>query len=99
MNYKTAKGNIFAHATRPSGFYGDVTRIGLAYNPEEGDIWEVHPHGCHPSPRIIAKGLTKGRAEEIVLTSQAQGDFYYMVEMKTGIPWEEGGSIHENDTL
>ena len=50
MNYENAKSKVFVTLTRPDGYLGQRTEVGLALI--DGTIYEVHQAGCHRCPAI-----------------------------------------------
>lgn len=48
MDYEKAKSKVFVTLTRPDGYRGQRTEVGLALI--DGTIYEVHQAGCHRCP-------------------------------------------------
>lgn len=49
MTYDEAKKAIFAHATRPDGYFGETRRVGFAFDTASGQTLEVSSCGYFTS--------------------------------------------------
>lgn len=60
MTYDEAKKAIFAHATRPDGYFGETCRVGFAFDTASGKTLEVASCGYFTS--VIPQALDQAEA-------------------------------------